>query len=43
MHNEWRGFIHESKSFMNYENRTFLQRIHFWLQVPAAYLRFRRA
>lgn len=40
---EWRGFLPESKSFMSYETRGFWQRVWFWLNVPAAFIRFKRA
>ena len=36
----WKGFIRESKVYMNYPK---CGRIYFWLRLPAAYWEFRKA
>lgn len=39
--NKWKGFLIESKSFMDYENLSFLGKLEFWFRYPKAYVLFR--
>jgi hypothetical protein len=34
------GFKIESKKYMGYEDRTFKEKIDFWIRYPRAYLKF---
>ncbi|MCP4540613.1 MAG: hypothetical protein GY832_26040 [Chloroflexi bacterium] len=39
----WKGFIPESKSYLNYATRTRREKFSFWRQVPRAWLHFQWA
>lgn len=39
----WKGFVKESRSYMNYSRRNKKDRLLFWIAFPKAWLRFHRA
>lgn len=36
----WRGFLHESKQYMNYRGMNVFQKCGFWMEYPFALRRF---
>lgn len=40
---DWRGFLTESLSYMNYRGMSWRQRLVFWRRFPGAFYRFYRS